>query len=260
MRNMCGIDAYRARSGRMNPLVAFNPGRWAGLRNHGPLARAASAKGASSLSPGQRPGCSRRNRPRPVGPRFERCHAPAHRAPLGRMNLLVALNPARWAGLRNHGPLARAASAKGASSLSPGQRPGYSRRNRPQPIGPRFERCNASASACEIAQREGALNLRAKGQRQSRAAGGVGLSFRPAPTPRLSRGVVVDQGFIHNRIMFTRIQTRSFRCLRSVNQTLGPFRALVGPNASGKTTFLVIIHLPRSGAACHAQPNCIEHA
>lgn len=41
--------------------------------------------------------------------------------------------------------------------------------------------------------------------------------------------------------MLTRIQTRSFRCLKSVDQTLGPFRALVGPNASGKTTFLDVI-------------------
>ena len=41
--------------------------------------------------------------------------------------------------------------------------------------------------------------------------------------------------------MFTRIQTRSFRCLKSVDQALGPFRALVGPNASGKTTFLDVI-------------------
>lgn len=41
--------------------------------------------------------------------------------------------------------------------------------------------------------------------------------------------------------MFTRIQTRSFRCLKAVDQALGPFRALVGPNASGKTTFLDVI-------------------
>jgi predicted ATPase len=41
--------------------------------------------------------------------------------------------------------------------------------------------------------------------------------------------------------MFTRIQTRSFRCLKAVDQTLGSFRALVGPNASGKTTFLDVI-------------------
>lgn len=38
--------------------------------------------------------------------------------------------------------------------------------------------------------------------------------------------------------MFTRIQARSFRCLRSIDQSLGQFSALVGPNASGKTTFL----------------------
>jgi len=53
--------------------------------------------------------------------------------------------------------------------------------------------------------------------------------------------VEVGGVIIHYRIMFTRIQTRSFRCLKSVDQTLGPFRALVGPNASGKTTFLDVI-------------------
>jgi predicted ATPase len=41
--------------------------------------------------------------------------------------------------------------------------------------------------------------------------------------------------------MFTRIQTRAYRSLRSVDQTLGRFQALVGPNASGKTTFLDVI-------------------
>lgn len=41
--------------------------------------------------------------------------------------------------------------------------------------------------------------------------------------------------------MFTRIQTLNFRSLKSVNQPLGHFQALVGPNASGKTTFLDVI-------------------
>lgn len=43
--------------------------------------------------------------------------------------------------------------------------------------------------------------------------------------------------------MFTRIQTLNFRCLRSVDQQLGPFQALVGPNASGKTSFLEVLGL-----------------
>lgn len=43
--------------------------------------------------------------------------------------------------------------------------------------------------------------------------------------------------------MFSRIQTRHFRSLKSVDQTLGPMQALVGPNASGKTTFLDVIGL-----------------
>ena len=53
--------------------------------------------------------------------------------------------------------------------------------------------------------------------------------------------VAVRSVFLHHPTMFTRIQTRLFRCLKSVDQTLGPFRALVGPNASGKTTFLDVI-------------------
>lgn len=41
--------------------------------------------------------------------------------------------------------------------------------------------------------------------------------------------------------MFTRIEARRFRSLESVDQGLGQFRALVGPNGSGKTTFLDVI-------------------
>jgi predicted ATPase len=43
--------------------------------------------------------------------------------------------------------------------------------------------------------------------------------------------------------MFSRIQTRNYRCLRSIDQNLNQFHALVGPNASGKTTFLDVITL-----------------
>lgn len=41
--------------------------------------------------------------------------------------------------------------------------------------------------------------------------------------------------------MFTRIEARRFRSLKGVDQELGRFRALVGPNGSGKTTFLDVI-------------------
>jgi len=43
--------------------------------------------------------------------------------------------------------------------------------------------------------------------------------------------------------MFSRVQARHYRSLKAVNQPLGPIQALVGPNASGKTTFLDVIGL-----------------
>ncbi len=41
--------------------------------------------------------------------------------------------------------------------------------------------------------------------------------------------------------MITLIEALNYRCLRYIRQPLGPFHVLVGPNASGKTTFLDII-------------------
>src|SRR5712692_10263819 len=41
--------------------------------------------------------------------------------------------------------------------------------------------------------------------------------------------------------MIRLIEARNFRCLRYVCQPLGPFHVLVGPNASGKTTFLDVV-------------------
>jgi len=41
--------------------------------------------------------------------------------------------------------------------------------------------------------------------------------------------------------MISLIEALNFRCLRYVSQPLGPFHVLVGPNASGKTTFLDVV-------------------
>ncbi|MCP4656980.1 MAG: ATP-binding protein [bacterium] len=41
--------------------------------------------------------------------------------------------------------------------------------------------------------------------------------------------------------MITLIETLNFRCLRYVSQPVGRFHVLVGPNASGKTTFLDVV-------------------
>lgn len=47
----------------------------------------------------------------------------------------------------------------------------------------------------------------------------------------------------HQAHMFTRVEARRFRSLKAVEQNVGAFRALVGPNGSGKTTFLDVIAL-----------------
>jgi len=41
--------------------------------------------------------------------------------------------------------------------------------------------------------------------------------------------------------MIRLIEALNFRCLRYIRQELGPFHVLVGPNASGKTTFLDVV-------------------
>lgn len=41
--------------------------------------------------------------------------------------------------------------------------------------------------------------------------------------------------------MITLIEAKNYRCLRYTRQRLGPFHILVGPNASGKTTFLDVV-------------------
>lgn len=41
--------------------------------------------------------------------------------------------------------------------------------------------------------------------------------------------------------MLTLIEALNFRCLRYIKQPLSPFHVLVGPNASGKTTFLDVV-------------------
>ncbi len=41
--------------------------------------------------------------------------------------------------------------------------------------------------------------------------------------------------------MITLIEALNYRCLQYVQRLLNPFHVLVGPNASGKTTFLDVI-------------------
>jgi predicted ATPase len=43
--------------------------------------------------------------------------------------------------------------------------------------------------------------------------------------------------------MITQVEALNFRCLRYIRRPLRPFQVLVGPNASGKTTFLDVISL-----------------
>ena len=43
--------------------------------------------------------------------------------------------------------------------------------------------------------------------------------------------------------MITQVEALNFRCLHYIRRPLRPFQVLVGPNASGKTTFLDVISL-----------------
>lgn len=41
--------------------------------------------------------------------------------------------------------------------------------------------------------------------------------------------------------MITRIEALNYRCLRYIERSLSPMHVLVGPNGSGKTTFLDVL-------------------
>lgn len=60
----------------------------------------------------------------------------------------------------------------------------------------------------------------------------------------------------HNRDVFTRVEAENYRCLKKLAVDLGPYQVLVGPNSSGKSTFLDVVNFfsdlirtdPRSAA------------
>ncbi len=60
--------------------------------------------------------------------------------------------------------------------------------------------------------------------------------------------------------MITRIEAKWYKCLRYVRQSLGPFQILVGPNASGKSTFLDVLAFLRDLLAQGVEPAVRERA
>lgn len=55
--------------------------------------------------------------------------------------------------------------------------------------------------------------------------------------------IASENVFRYAQGMFTRVQALRYKCLRYVDQELGRFASLIGPNASGKTTFLDVFAL-----------------
>ena len=71
-----------------------------------------------------------------------------------------------------------------------------------------------------------------------------GSAISPTISVWPGSGCAVSNGRHSNHkdtAMFTLIEALNYRCLRYVRQPLGDFRVLVGPNASGKTTFLDVV-------------------
>ena len=125
MKNMFGIDAYRAPLGRRKLFVYRYPARWAGLRDDGPVGLNLSANGAQFLSPGQRPGfASPTNIMRPERPRYAEVNfvVAGYRTPLGRINVSVARYPGRCPGLRDEAPLALASLGKLETDIQQGMK------------------------------------------------------------------------------------------------------------------------------------------
>jgi len=58
--------------------------------------------------------------------------------------------------------------------------------------------------------------------------------------------------------MITRLTAKGFRCLREVDQPLRPFEILVGPNASGKSSFLEVIRFLSDAVDSGGLPAAIE--
>jgi hypothetical protein len=115
MKNMFGIDDYRAPLGRRKLFVNRYPARWAGLRNDGPLGLNLSANGAQFLNRGQRPVfASPTNIMRPERPRYAEVNSvvAGYRTPSRRINVSVARYPEICPGLSDDAPLALASLGK----------------------------------------------------------------------------------------------------------------------------------------------------
>src|SRR5262249_256645 len=100
----------------------------------------------------------------------------------------------------------------------------------------------SGARGCEAAARYQCLHRDHQSRRArppapgaSQLVGAAAVS-RQRPPPRCPLA-----WYPHDATMITLVEALNFRCLHHVRQTLGQFHVLVGPNASGKTTFLDVV-------------------
>ena len=217
--------------GRQEPCRSQGHAAGQGTADRGPRGR--SSTWSSSATPGTRPLSEEEHREELEGTRPERVRF---------LFLLVGV-PDKTLVFTSSARLAdRNQRMKADGSFSPVVRAGgLSRRHHSGPVEarqrPSYDRCSDVFHAVVVM-----TPLKQWQTQFCRFRSVHGIKKDPSPiTSTFVPGRHQPQENENDNAMFTRIQVASLSMLKLVDQRLDRFQALVGPNASGKTTFLDLV-------------------